>query len=58
MTLPSSRRASRLFWRLDELGLALGGQLVTDELVVLASRVVDVDGWCNRCGSEGGREAR
>jgi len=41
------------FCRLDELGLEVTGQRLTPDHAVLASRVVDSDQCCRRCGSEG-----
>lgn len=41
------------FCRLDELGLAVTGQLLEPGRAVLACRVVDDDRWCRRCGCEG-----
>lgn len=41
------------FTRLDELGLVVTGQLLQRDRMVLASRVVEDDQWCRRCGCEG-----
>ncbi|MEA5648523.1 MAG: ISL3 family transposase, partial [Cutibacterium granulosum] len=41
------------FARLDELGLEVTGQLISDEETVLACRVVEADDWCRRCGCQG-----
>ncbi|WP_424467035.1 ISL3 family transposase [Pseudoclavibacter helvolus] len=41
------------FCRLDDLGLEVTGQLVSDERTVLVCRVVEDDDWCHRCGSQG-----
>lgn len=41
------------FCRLDELGLAVTGQLVDDDRAVLACRVLEADDWCRRCGCQG-----
>lgn len=41
------------FARLDELGLEVTGQLISDEETVLACRVVETDDWCHRCGCQG-----
>ncbi|WP_130864664.1 ISL3 family transposase [Acidipropionibacterium timonense] len=41
------------FARLDELGLEVTGQLISDEETVLACRVVAPDDWCHWCGCQG-----
>jgi transposase len=41
------------FCRLGELGLEVTGQRLEPDRAVLACRVVELDGWCHRCGCEG-----
>jgi transposase len=41
------------FCRLGELGLEVTGQRLEPDRAVLACRVVELDGWCRRCGCEG-----
>ena len=41
------------FTRLDELGLTVVGQRVTEARAVLACRVVAADDWCRECGCQG-----
>jgi transposase len=41
------------FARLDTLGLAVTGQLLTEESAVLACRVLEPDDWCHECGAQG-----
>jgi transposase len=41
------------FTRLDQLGLAVTGQLIEAERAVLACRVVEPDDWCHECGAQG-----
>jgi transposase len=41
------------FCRLEELGLEVTGQRLEPDRAVLACRVVELDGWCRRCGCEG-----
>lgn len=41
------------FCQLDDLGLAVIGQVVCPDRAVLECRVVAPDPWCRRCGCEG-----
>ena len=41
------------FTRLDELGLTVVGQRMTEARAVLACRVLDPDDWCRECGCQG-----
>jgi transposase len=41
------------FCGLDDLGLEVTGQRLEGDRAVLACRVVEPDGWCQRCGCEG-----
>src|SRR5450755_4080870 len=51
LTPPSP--ALTTFCRLEELGLEVTGQRLEPDRAVLACRVVELDGWCRRCGCEG-----
>jgi hypothetical protein len=48
-----SRPDPDTFACLDQLGLAVTGQRVTDESAVLACRVLEPDDWCHECGAQG-----